>query len=65
MSLRFRYLPGHCLAIMLASWRGQSLVPAANVAGLERAFNQVRHPELAKDAGLVTMAEAFGHPVPS
>lgn len=42
-----RQLPGHCLAIMLASWRGQSLVPAGNVAGLERAFNSSRHPEIA------------------
>jgi hypothetical protein len=40
-------MPGHCLAIMLAAWRGQSLVPASNVAGLERAFNPLRHPELA------------------
>ena len=45
--LRFHTLPGHCLAIMLAAWRGQSLVPSRNVAGLERSFNPERHPELA------------------
>jgi hypothetical protein len=41
-----RQLPGHCLAIMLAAWRGQSLVPQQRIEGLERAFNPTLHPEL-------------------
>ncbi len=58
-----RQLPGHCLAIMLAAWRGQSLVPANNVAGLERAFNPSRHPELAAREKAETEAKLAALPV--